>query len=389
MFIGNGLNPRALHAIADRDENFYMMGSMGLALPLAIGFSRQSGRTALAVEGDGNTLMGMSAMALAPAARGTLVHIVLDNQVYESTGGQRSPAPGFSFVGLARAAGYATAVSVTDAEAFSDALAQAVGAKRPGFVHVHTAALPAAAAPGPVPPGGHHRPVHRPLPHARHLTKRGDLVNDLRMGIGVHSPITALLAEEAADVLWLGSLEMSTSRGVPDQEVLEPQEIAGIIRSVRAVTSLPIYVDADTGRGSDDLAVLATKLYEEAGADAICVEDNLFPKRNSLDDRFGGRKLLDPEAFAYRISAMVAARSSLKVVARTEALVAYHGADAAVERLHRYADAGADALFAQANRASATSCSRWWRRSRRCVPWCWRRRSCPTPTPRRSRRTAR
>ncbi|MER5887197.1 alpha-hydroxy-acid oxidizing protein [Streptomyces sp. NPDC001941] len=179
-------------------------------------------------------------------------------------------------------------------------------------------------------------------------------MNDLRIGVGVHSPITALLAEEAgADVLWLGSLEMSTSRGVPDREVLEPHEIADLIRSVRAVTSLPIYVDADTGRGSDELAVLATKLFEEAGADAICVEDNLYPKRNSLDDRFGGRELLDPEAFAGRISAMVAARRSLKVIARTEALVAGMGAGEAVDRLRRYADAGADALFAQANRASA------------------------------------
>jgi isopentenyl diphosphate isomerase/L-lactate dehydrogenase-like FMN-dependent dehydrogenase len=179
-------------------------------------------------------------------------------------------------------------------------------------------------------------------------------MSELRIGIGVHSPITALLAEEAgADVLWLGSLEMSTSRGVPDREILEPHEIAGIIRSVRAATTLPIYVDADTGRGSDELAVLATKLYEEAGADAICVEDNLFPKRNSLDDRFGGRELMDPEAFAGRISAMVAARRSIQVIARTEALVAGHGPDAAVDRLRRYAAAGADALFAQANRASA------------------------------------
>ncbi|MFD0889970.1 isocitrate lyase/PEP mutase family protein, partial [Streptosporangium algeriense] len=156
-------------------------------------------------------------------------------------------------------------------------------------------------------------------------------MNELRIGIGVHSPITALLAEEAgADVLWLGSLEMSTSRGVPDREVLEVAEVAAIVRSVRAVTSLPIYVDADTGRGSDEVAVLATKLYEEAGATAICVEDNIFPKRNSLDDRFSGRELLGAEAFAERISAMVAARRSIQVIARTEALVAGHGADVAV-----------------------------------------------------------
>ncbi|MFI6107452.1 thiamine pyrophosphate-dependent enzyme [Streptomyces sp. NPDC051310] len=140
VFIGNGLNPRALYALKDRRENFYMMGSMGLALPLAIGFSRRAGSAAMAVEGDGNALMGLSGMALAPTARGTLVHVVLDNEVYESTGGQRTPAPGFSFVTAARAAGYATVVSVTDGGALSAALAEALGGRRTGFIHVRTAA---------------------------------------------------------------------------------------------------------------------------------------------------------------------------------------------------------------------------------------------------------
>ncbi|MFF3976341.1 thiamine pyrophosphate-dependent enzyme [Streptomyces sp. NPDC001828] len=138
VFIGNGLNPRALHAIADRDENFYMMGSMGLALPLAIGFSQRSKSTAIAVEGDGNTLMGMSAMALAPTARGTLVHVVLDNGVYASTGGQRSPAHAFSFVKAAEAARYQTVVSVSDGSALSKALSSAVDAQHTSFIHVRT-----------------------------------------------------------------------------------------------------------------------------------------------------------------------------------------------------------------------------------------------------------
>ncbi|MFF8288710.1 thiamine pyrophosphate-dependent enzyme [Streptomyces sp. NPDC016309] len=139
VFIGNGLNPRALYALEDRARNFYMMGSMGLALPLAIGFSRRSGIPALAVEGDGNALMGLSGTALAPAARGTLVHIVLDNEAYESTGGQRTPAPGFSFTTAARAAGYTTVVSVTDGDALSDALSGVIAGKRTGFIHVRTA----------------------------------------------------------------------------------------------------------------------------------------------------------------------------------------------------------------------------------------------------------
>lgn len=179
-------------------------------------------------------------------------------------------------------------------------------------------------------------------------------MNRVQIGIGVHSPVTALLAAEAgADVLWLGSLEMSTSRGVPDREVMTPTEVANVIGSVRAVTSLPIYVDADTGYGSNERAIEATKLYEDAGANAICVEDNVFPKRNSLDDRVAGRRLLEPETFAARVAGMASARTSMRIVARTEALVAGFGPDAAIDRLRRYTEAGADMLFAQANRPSA------------------------------------
>lgn len=175
-----------------------------------------------------------------------------------------------------------------------------------------------------------------------------------KVGIGVHSPITALLAEDAgADVLWLGSLEVSTSRGVPDRELVTPDCIAQIVADIRAVSALPIYVDGDTGYGSDEFGVRATRLYEEAGADAICIEDNVFPKRNSLDDRVHGRKLVDPQVFARRLESMIQARRSISIIARTEALVAGMGPAEAVRRLTLYAEAGADALFAQANLASA------------------------------------
>ncbi|MER7208950.1 thiamine pyrophosphate-dependent enzyme [Streptosporangium sp. NPDC000239] len=136
VFTGNGLIPRALYALSDRAENFYMMGSMGLALPMAVGFSKLSGAVAFAVEGDGNTLMGLSAAPLAAAATGPLVHVVLDNGMYESTGGQGSPAPRFSFVKMAEACGYSTAVSVAEGDALSLALSAAVGGGHVGLVHV-------------------------------------------------------------------------------------------------------------------------------------------------------------------------------------------------------------------------------------------------------------
>ena len=139
VFIGNGLAPRALRMIADRDRNFYMVGSMGLALPLAVGFCRLAQVPTIAVEGDGNALMGMSAMAIAPAAHRPLVHVVLDNQGYESTGGQRSPAPGFSFVDVARAAHYSMAVEVDDDAGLAAAVDEAITGRHVCLVHAHVA----------------------------------------------------------------------------------------------------------------------------------------------------------------------------------------------------------------------------------------------------------
>jgi phosphoenolpyruvate phosphomutase len=170
------------------------------------------------------------------------------------------------------------------------------------------------------------------------------------VGLGVHNPLTARLAERAGfDLLWLGSLELATSLGLPDINLLSLTEVAGIVRAVRGVTSLPIYVDADNGYGSDATALRAVAEFEAAGANAICIEDNLFPKRNSLLVDRAARRLEDADDFARRIERMVAARSRLRIIARTEALVAGLGVAEAVRRLRRYADAGADALFVQTN----------------------------------------
>ncbi|HEU4730032.1 MAG TPA: isocitrate lyase/phosphoenolpyruvate mutase family protein [Kofleriaceae bacterium] len=169
-------------------------------------------------------------------------------------------------------------------------------------------------------------------------------------GLGVHNPLTARLAERVGfDVLWLGSLELATSLGLPDINLLSLTEVAGIVRSVRAVTALPIYVDADNGYGSHATAVRAATEFEAAGATAICVEDNRFPKRNSLLADHRSRELEDIDDFAERIRRMAAARRRIQIIARTEAVVAGQGVAEAVKRLRRYADAGADALFVQAN----------------------------------------
>jgi phosphoenolpyruvate phosphomutase len=181
------------------------------------------------------------------------------------------------------------------------------------------------------------------------VSPTGDRV---QLGVGVHDALTARLAQRSGfDVAWLGSLEVSARYGVRDANVLTMTEMAAVTAEVRAACRLPIYVDADNGYGSDATAVRAARLIEAAGADAMCLEDNVFPKRNSL--LLGvDRPLLEPDDFADRLAAVCKSRSRMAVIARTEALVAGLGIDAAVQRLHRYAETGVDALFVQVNQDS-------------------------------------
>src|SRR5207302_1935480 len=94
VFIGNGYNARALCALSDNENIFYMLGSMSLGPTLAAGFSHFSHKPLIVIEGDGNALMGLSSYPVAVfAAASPFIHIVLDNAVYESTGGQKTLSP--------------------------------------------------------------------------------------------------------------------------------------------------------------------------------------------------------------------------------------------------------------------------------------------------------
>jgi 2-methylisocitrate lyase-like PEP mutase family enzyme len=173
----------------------------------------------------------------------------------------------------------------------------------------------------------------------------------VRVGVGVHDALTARLAERAGfDLLWLGSLEVCSRFGIPDRNLLTPTEMAAVVREVRAVTELPVYVDADNGYGSDFCAMRAVRDFEAAGAFAVCIEDNAFPKRNSLVVG-ESRELVPADEFAVRLNKMTESRKELRIIARTEALIAGLGTDEAVRRLHMYAQAGVDGLFVQINSA--------------------------------------
>lgn len=140
IFVGNGNNARSMATLDDRPTNFYMVGSMGECPCVAAGFSSRARRPVIAVEGDGNALMGMSGWASARAAvTESFVHVVLDNGVYETTGGQLTLAPRVDLPRIARGVGYEHVVTPRSIDELAAAVEDALAGRKVCFLYVETA----------------------------------------------------------------------------------------------------------------------------------------------------------------------------------------------------------------------------------------------------------
>lgn len=132
----NGYICRESFAVGDRPQNFYMIGSMGLASAIGLGLSLARPQTPTVIfDGDGNLLMNFGIVAMVGGVRPRhLVHVVFDNEVYGSTGNQASPSRGVRLDHVAAAAGYRTSVAVTEAGDVERSVQQALAADGPHFV---------------------------------------------------------------------------------------------------------------------------------------------------------------------------------------------------------------------------------------------------------------
>jgi thiamine pyrophosphate-dependent acetolactate synthase large subunit-like protein len=133
-----GMITREAFNIRDRPGNFYMLGSMGLLNALGLGLALQSpARRIWVIEGDGSALMSLGTLPLIAALRTpNLTHIVLDNEVYESTGGQPTISSGVNLATVAEAAGYGWVWQVSDPASLRKVLREAQDANAPGFILV-------------------------------------------------------------------------------------------------------------------------------------------------------------------------------------------------------------------------------------------------------------
>src|SRR3954447_18699296 len=159
---------------------------------------------------------------------------------------------------------------------------------------------------------------------------------------GIYDPLTALLAEKAGfEALYVSGAAIAYTRlGRPDIGLVSISEVVDTVALIRDRVRAHLVVDADTGYGNALNVRRTVRLMERAGANAIQLEDQDFPKRCGHLD---GKALVSAAEMVGKIKAAVDARHSADtlIVARTDA-VAVEGFEAALARARLYREAGAD-----------------------------------------------
>jgi len=175
----------------------------------------------------------------------------------------------------------------------------------------------------------------------RDMVHKGEI-----LGIpGAHNGLCALQAKRAGfKALYLSGAAVSASMGLPDLGILTIEDMAFYIRQVSRASGLPVLVDGDTGYGEALNVMNMVRCFEDAGAGAVHLEDQILPKKcGHLSDK----KIASKDDMAAKVAAAARARRHLYIIARTDA-AASEGLDGAVERAKAYLAAGADAIFPEA-----------------------------------------
>ncbi len=183
------------------------------------------------------------------------------------------------------------------------------------------------------------------------MTRAHELRDLLRPGAALLLPgvSNALAARVVADLGFAaayvtGAGIANTHLGIPDNGLVTLTELTEHVAAIRDVFPGPLVVDADTGFGNAVNVVRTVRLLERAGADALQIEDQVFPKRCG---HFTGKEVIPAAEMADKIKAAVDARRDLLIIARTDA-IAPEGYEAALARAAAYREAGADVTFVEA-----------------------------------------
>ncbi len=162
---------------------------------------------------------------------------------------------------------------------------------------------------------------------------------------GTHNGLASQQAAAAGfEACYLSGAAMTASMGLPDLGIITVEEVCFFIRQVSRASGLPVLVDGDTGYGEALNVMNMVRNFEDAGAAAVHLEDQILPKKcGHLNDK----KLATPQDMAAKVAAAAHARRHLYIIARTDA-AASEGMEGTVARAKLYVEAGADAIFPEA-----------------------------------------
>ena len=165
--------------------------------------------------------------------------------------------------------------------------------------------------------------------------------------VGAYNALAAMIAQEAgADGLWISSFEVHAAARLPDADILGGQDYVDVISKISDRVQIPILVDGNAGGGNAINTIRLVREFSKAGAQGICVEDNLFPKRCSFYDGMQN-ELERMSTFRGKLKAAVEQRTnpSFSIIARTEALIKGKGMQVALDRATQYAEEGVDGIL--------------------------------------------
>jgi 2,3-dimethylmalate lyase len=170
---------------------------------------------------------------------------------------------------------------------------------------------------------------------------------EITMIPGVADALGARLAETAGfKAVFLSGYAASASLlGAPDVGLLTMTEMAECARRIAGAVGLPVFADGDNGHGNATNVMRTMRQFEGAGVAAIFFEDQVSPKRCG---HMSGKQVIPADEMAAKIKGAVDARvdPDLLIMARTDAL-GVNGIEDAIERMHRYLEAGADLSFVE------------------------------------------
>ena len=169
------------------------------------------------------------------------------------------------------------------------------------------------------------------------------------VAVGAHDALSAkLIGSYGFDAVWVSGFGVATmAHALPDLNLTTMTEALAAAVRIDGATELPVIADVDNGFGGLGNVVRTLVEYERAGISAISVEDNLFPKRNSLYTGESKRELIPRDEQSRRIRAAKRFQDGdgFMLIARVESLIAGHGVEDACARADAYVEAGADAIL--------------------------------------------